>query len=131
MIQHDYQSLKMQHQKEFPSLGSGSVNTDGFGHLIEKEGEHENKVVESSNNRLDADALNQEKINTLEKQLSEANAARQNQTYEIAKLEAEVSQSVKIDLNKSDTGSISVRATNFEYDEDSDTRVSQNSPDGT
>ena len=118
MLQHNYRSLKLQHQHEYPTLGSSS--NDGFGHMLERE--KETNEEDTATVTSDSESVNKEKITLLEQQLSEANAARQQQVMEIAKLKANYeAEAVKIDLNKSEAGSITVRATNFEYDEENDT----------
>ena len=76
MLQHNYKSLKLQHSHEYPTLGSSS--NDGFGHMLEKEANEEDKAVNISV----IDTVNIEKITLLEQQLSEANAARQQQLME-------------------------------------------------
>jgi hypothetical protein len=65
-----------------------------------------------------------EMILSLQKQNSEANLAREQQVHEIARLKASISkqeESMKVDMNKSLSGQINIRADNFEYDEDYDT----------
>ena len=119
-IHHKYTSLKMKFKEEFPQLSTSTKHNDGFEHM--KEGA-EDDLAEiggiTGNTSEDRDM-----ILSLQKQLSEANLAREQQVHEIAKLKASISkqeESMKVDMNKSVSGQINIRADNFEYDEDSDT----------
>lgn len=98
-------------------LGGQAHLNDGFGHMVE--GEEEDLVVEEA--QVSDTALNKEKISELEKQLSEANAARQQQLQEIVQLksqsvdpEKDCPPSLKVNLNKS--VQVTISANNFEYD---------------
>ena len=119
-IHHKYTSLKMKFKEEFPQLSTSTKHNDGFEHM--KEGA-EDDVAEiggiTGNTSEDRDM-----ILSLQKQISEANLAREQQVHEIARLKASISkqeESMKVDMNKSVSGQINIRADNFEYDEHSDT----------
>ena len=60
----------------------------------------------------------------LQKQLSEANSAREQGVHEIAKLKSSITkqeESMMVGMNKSQSGQINIRADNFVYDAESDT----------
>ena len=122
-VHHNYISLKMKFKEEFPQLSSNKTNNDGFGHMKEavdedndnNDGEHGSKSIRPDDN---------EKILLLQQQLSEANLARDQQVHEIAKLKTSINkqeESMKVGINKSNSGQINIRADNFVYDEESDT----------
>ena len=99
-----------------PCLKENSPLKDGFDHIIEEGGLGDD--AEQINTEMVSELV---KINSLEKQLSEAHLARQQQTQEIAKLKAGIAQAVKVDINKQKGGQINVRSDCFDYDEETDT----------
>ena len=122
-LHHNYTSLKMKFREEFPQLSTNIQ--DGFGHM--KEASDEELVGESDQIQALNDNESPADKNTillLQKQLSEANLARENQVHEIAKLKASVTKHEElmlVGINKSKGGQINIRTDNFLYDEDSDT----------
>ena len=119
-LHHNYTSLKMKFKEEFPQLAAGVAHQDGFGHMKESiEEDHE-----KNNDDKNESGSQEETILNLQKQLSEANLARESQIHEIAKLKSSISRqedSMAVLLNKTKEGQINIRADNFDYDEDSDT----------
>ena len=124
-LQHNYTSLKMKFREEFPKLAN-VPHQDGFGHMkevLESElgggGAAQDEESVEQHDTVQGDA-----ILDLQKQLSEANSAREHQLHEIAKLKASLSkqeESMAVLLNKNKGSEINIRADNFEYDEESDT----------
>ena len=118
-VNHKYMSLKMKFKEEFPQL-SKSEN-DGFEHMIE------DLDTVTENTKADTTVANpeeRENILLLQKQLSEANLAREQQVHEIARLKASIvkqGESMMIGVNKSKSGQLNIRVDNFSYDEVTDT----------
>ena len=115
-LHHNYLSLKMQYREEFPQLDIGTLH-DGFEHMLEspEESNDNDGIVKSDEKAV---------IAQLQKELSEANLAREQGVHEIAKLKASMAQqeqSVVVGMNKNKSGEINIRADNFDYDPESDT----------
>ena len=106
-------------KEEFPQL-SKSEN-DGFEHMVE------DLDTVTENTKADTTVANpeeRENILLLQKQLSKANLAREQQVHEIARLKASIvkqGESMMIGVNKSKSGQLNIRVDNFSYDEDTDT----------
>ena len=123
-VSHNYISLKMKYKEEFPQLNSQKLLNDGFGHMEEVLDEDVDNIDAEHKTLNDTRPEDNEKILQLQQQPSEANLAREQQVHEIAKLKASITKqqkSLKIGINKSNSGQINIRADNFVYDEDSDT----------
>ena len=124
-VQHNCTSLKMKFREEFPQLTNVSHH-DGFGHMKEAcESEPGGGLVGHEEGAVGQhDTVQDDIILGLQKQLSEANSAREHQLHEIAKLKASLTkqeESMAVLLNKNKGSEINIRADNFEYDEESDT----------
>ena len=122
-LHHNYISLKMKFRDEFPQLNTNIPHNDGFGHMKEAVDEDQDEGTEDLEQNGTAKPEDKDMINLLQKQLSEANLAREHQIHEIAKLKASISkqeESMLVGFNKSKNGQINIRADNFFYDEDSD-----------
>ena len=110
----------MKFREEFPQLNA-ALHNDGFGHMQEAPEE----VLESVAEVEDSTGQTEDKdmILLLQRQLSEANLAREQGVHEIAKLKSSITkqdESMMIGINKSKSGQINIRADNFVYDADSD-----------
>ena len=115
-LHHNYVSLKMQYKEEFPQLDIDTVH-DGFEHMLESP---EESIENDGTAKSDEKAV----IVQLQKELSEANLAREQGVHEIAKLKASMvkeEQSMVVGMNKNKSGEINIRADNFDYDPESDT----------
>jgi hypothetical protein len=117
-VHHNYTSLKMKFREEFPQLNNSTPHNDGFEDMKEGVDEDQACIIDRDQPK------NRDMILSLQKQLSEANLAREQQIHEIAKLKASITkqeESMKVDINKSLTGQINIGADNFEYDDEADT----------
>ena len=109
-IHHNYVSLKIKYKEEFPQLDL-DTHHDGFEHM--RELPEESNHIDDKENPDDKAVIVQ-----IQKELSEANLAREQGVHEIAKLKE---QFLVVGMNKSKSGEINIRADNFEYDPENDT----------
>ena len=115
---HGFTSLKNKYREDFPL----QTDNDGFGHIedqdLEEQGDQEN-IEEGAAAMADSAAI----IAELQRELSEANAAREQGLHEVARMKAENQKPKKLELglNHTATGQLNIRADIFSYDEDNDT----------
>ena len=121
-LQHNYVSLKMKFREEFPQLDSGRLQ-DGFEHMVEFTDESPEKADDDVLGNITEETGKDEMILSLQRQLSEANQAREQGVHELAKLKASVANqgvNMMIGMNKNKNSQINIRADNFQYDPDTD-----------
>ena len=121
-LQHNYISLKMKFREEFPQLDSGRQQ-DGFEHMVESSDESPEKADDDILGNVAEETGKDEMILSLQKQLSEANQAREQGVHELAKLKSSIANqevNMMIGMNKNKNSQINIRADNFQYDPESD-----------
>ena len=82
-LQHNYVSLKMKFREEFPQLDSGRLQ-DGFKHMVEFTDESPEKADDDVLGNITEETGKDEMILSLQRQLSEANQAREQGVHELA-----------------------------------------------